>query len=98
MAHITFIHGISNKPEAAALHDLWLRALAREDGLDCGTEGITSSMVYWADVMYASPESQVEPLESANEEAEAQLDASTGDDSRWRQQLPPEEEAFIAAL
>ncbi|HEX2721314.1 MAG TPA: hypothetical protein VHM24_00240 [Gemmatimonadaceae bacterium] len=98
MPHITFIHGISNKPEAAALHDLWLRALARENGPDCTTEGITSSMVYWADVMYPAPETTVEPLESANEENEAQLAAASGDDSRWRHQLPPDESAFVESL
>jgi hypothetical protein len=52
MAHITFIHGLSNKPEAETLHRIWRRALAKGDGgIDLGSEGVTSSMVYWADVL-----------------------------------------------
>lgn len=55
MAHVTFIHGIGNKPEPGALLDRWERALADGDGIDLGTRGITSSMVYWADVLYPEP-------------------------------------------
>lgn len=55
MAHITFIHGILNKPPADELLQSWRDALARAGGLDLGAMEITSSMVYWADVLYASP-------------------------------------------
>ncbi len=71
MPHITFIHGISNKPAKDALLDLWLRALARENGVDCDVDGITTSMVYWADVIYPSPEPDVEVLEAENDMREA---------------------------
>jgi hypothetical protein len=102
MAHITFIHGISNKPEREALRNLWLRALAREDGLDCDLDGITSSMVYWADVMYASPDTTVEAFEgTGNDELEAQRDAAPGVDAAepaWRSQLPAEESEFVEAM
>jgi hypothetical protein len=70
MAHITFIHGISNKPPEEELHKIWLRALAantlgNKDGLDISSEGITSSMVYWADILYEKPMEQ----SSAEEES-----------------------------
>ena len=55
MAHVTFIHGIGNKPAEDALLDRWERSLADGDGIDLGTRGITSKMVYWADVLYPEP-------------------------------------------
>ena len=64
MAHITFIHGIANKPETDVLLRIWRQALARDEGLDLGTEGVTSSMVYWADVMYEAPKPEMAEHES----------------------------------
>jgi hypothetical protein len=55
MAHVTFIHGIGNKPPHDQLIDIWCRSLADRDGLDLGTEGVSCSMVYWADALYATP-------------------------------------------
>ncbi len=55
MPHVTFVHGIANKPPTDKLLDLWRRSLAESDGPDLGSEGVTSSMVYWADVLYAEP-------------------------------------------
>lgn len=101
MPHITFIHGISNKPELDALHDLWRRALARDNGFDCDTEGVTSRMVYWADILYASPDVSVEQLERMEEILEAQHDAAPGADAvdpAWRARLPPDESAFVESL
>jgi hypothetical protein len=68
MPHITFIHGISNKPAQDALLSLWIRSLSDGDGVDLGAEGVTSSMVYWADVLYESPLAE-EARESATNEA-----------------------------
>ncbi|HXH90171.1 MAG TPA: hypothetical protein VNN25_01220, partial [Thermoanaerobaculia bacterium] len=65
MAHVTFVHGIANKPAADRLLQIWLKALAFGDGIDLGANGVTSSMVYWADVMYAAPL----PPEEASEES-----------------------------
>lgn len=31
---------------------MWRDALGQDDGVDLGAEGITSSMDYWADVLY----------------------------------------------
>lgn len=69
MAHVTFIHGIANKPPADALHELWLGSLAQNGGLDLRGRGVTSAMVYWADVLYESPlTTQGEGFESTGTE------------------------------
>ncbi len=75
MPHVTFIHGISNKPPHEQLLDLWSRGLANSDGLDLGAEGITCSMVYWADVMYEFPLSEAERESAMNEAAAENLAA-----------------------
>ena len=94
MAHVTFIHGISNKPPAHLLLDQWERALAYgEGGIDLGTRGITSTMVYWADVMYADPESAT--LESADEFPAAE---QTDVDLSWRDELGGTQRAFVESL
>jgi len=67
MAHVTFIHGIANKPPQDQLLDVWLRSLADDSGVDLGAEGVTSSMVYWADVMYEKPLSEADTESAANE-------------------------------
>ncbi len=55
MGHITFVHGIMNQPSPARLLRDWKRDLADGgDGVDLDVYGVTSSMVYWADVMYAA--------------------------------------------
>jgi len=72
MPHVTFIHGIFNKPPQDHLLDLWIRCLAEGAGLDLGAEGVTSSMVYWADVMYAEPAAEAGAEESAEDESVAE--------------------------
>ena len=57
MAHVTFIHGISNKPPADDLLRIWREALASAaEPLPLGDLGVTSSMVYWADLLYEKPD------------------------------------------
>jgi len=67
MAHITFIHGMANKPAQDRLYTLWGNALQRDDprpdifpspneGIDLDTYSVSSVMVYWADVFYAAPD------------------------------------------
>jgi len=67
MAHITFIHGMANKPKEEVLEILWKNALAKDnpkpevfpspnDGIDLDTYSITSQMVYWSDVLYKDPD------------------------------------------
>lgn len=64
MPHVTFIHGIANKPPADRLQDAWLRTLANA-GLDLSVEGVTTRMVYWADVMHDVPERMTAGVEAA---------------------------------
>ena len=60
MPHVTFIHGLANKPEADKLYEIWLRALAKgDDPLDLRSAGVTSRLVYWADVLYEQPDPDV---------------------------------------
>ena len=55
MAHVTFIHGIGNKTPAETLRTSWLTSLADNDGPELDAEGVSSSMIYWADFMYEAP-------------------------------------------
>jgi hypothetical protein len=76
---VTFIHGIGNKLPPDPLLDAWERSLAVDDGVDLGTLGITSEMVYWADVLY--PEPKEESFESA-------LDAPSVDEDLLELDIP----------
>ncbi|WP_077967395.1 alpha/beta fold hydrolase [Ensifer adhaerens] len=70
MAHVTMIHGIGQKPEEAALLGIWRRALAggpQGTRIDLGAKGVSSSMVYWADVLYPAPDPNVAAHESTDE-------------------------------
>ena len=55
MGHITFVHGIANKPEPEVLLKQWLVALYDNDGVDLDELDVTCSMVYWADLLYPDP-------------------------------------------
>jgi hypothetical protein len=96
MPHVTFIHGIGNKPEADKLLNIWQRSLADNMGIDLGGEGITSSMVYWADVLYAAPDPNIAAYESTEESTSAAVDAV--DNPGAPQAASSEEAAFIASL
>jgi len=96
MAHITFVHGIGNKPVAEELERVWKRALADADGIDLGAEGVTTGVVYWADVMYESPSAAAGSHESADtamgaDEPEVDVDLVAS-------QLGDEEAAWFAGL
>jgi hypothetical protein len=65
MPHVIFVHGISNKPAADQLVEIWRRKLAASSGIDLDDRGITSDMVYWADVLYPSPDTNLAAYESA---------------------------------
>lgn len=105
MAHITFIHGIANKPKQDPLLKLWSRSLAQGGGLDLGTEGVTSSMVYWADVMYPEPlkeEAAQESLEAVEALGADPVDmswkeAEGGEDKIWAAQLAAKLQAALVA-
>ena len=93
---VTFIHGLSNKPEASYLHELWKRKLAHE-GFSLDDNGVLSSMVYWADVLYPSPDTDLAAYESAAAGDEALNDARMAV-TLATEKLPPDEQKFIEQL
>lgn len=95
MPHITFIHGIANKPPADELLEIWRRALAQDDGINLSTRGITSSMVYWADILYAKPAEEKDSHESVGYEAIAE---ESDEDLEWSTVLTGDEAAFVKNL
>lgn len=90
--HITFIHGLANKPPMKDLRRLWLEALAldREDntGFDLGNDNVDDAFVYWADLFYTTPLA-VSDYESVGAELEASLRSA-------RSEL--KEDAWVAAM
>lgn len=97
MPHVTFIHGIANKPPAEDLLRIWRNALADgADPLPLGDRGVTSSMVYWADLMYEKPEEDLSAYEGVLENTAAAIDG--GGNAAPPQPRSAEEAAFIAAL
>ena len=57
--HVTFFHGLANKPAKKELERIWLSALAAtvdgDPGFDLGAVGVSASFVYWADLFYDNP-------------------------------------------
>ena len=98
MAHVTFIHGIGNKPEASALLGIWRRRLAQgSGGLALGDLNVESTMIYWADVLYESPDPNVGAFERAEGRDLIEAAAEPAEPA-----APPaptiEESTFIAGL
>jgi hypothetical protein len=97
LAHVTFIHGIANKPPKDALLEQWRVALFDNDGIDLEGMGVTSSMVYWADLLYAEPLPEVVAQSRESLELDGRIDA--GDtDMTWLLDVGPDEAAFVAAV
>jgi hypothetical protein len=97
MAHVTFIHGIANKPAPDELLAIWRRTLSEAtDALPLGDLGVTTSLVYWADLMYEKPDEDLASHEGVLENTPGAIDASGG------AELPvpasPREEAFLKAM
>ncbi|MFL6547300.1 MAG: hypothetical protein ACJ8OJ_01310 [Povalibacter sp.] len=79
MPHVTFIHGIANKPPADDLLRIWRRALAgAADSLPLGDLGVTTSLIYWADLMYEKPDIDLSAHEGVLENTVEAVDASGG--------------------
>ena len=75
MPHVTFIHGISNKPPAPDLLRIWRQTLAgAATPLPLGDLGITSALVYWADLLYDPPDSDLAAHEGVLENTPAAID------------------------
>lgn len=94
MPHVTFIHGIGNKPAAQILSRDWLRTLAGYD-LDLDAQGVSTSFVYWADVLYPAPVAAEAGYESA---AAAEDDRVEDIGMRWMLEAEGEEAEFLARL
>ena len=94
MPHVTFIHGIANKPPADVLLEDWKHNL-KYGGLNLDTRGVGASMAYWADVMYASPEESTASYESAD----GDCGTSAGDDDNaWIDALPESERKWVSEM
>lgn len=79
MPHVTFIHGVANKPPPAELLRLWQEALANAgEPVPLGDLGVTSSMVYWADLLYDAPDPDTSSYEGVLEDTPAAVDAGGG--------------------
>lgn len=96
MAHVTFIHGILNKAAPDELLADWQRSLAEDGGLSLGAEGVSSTMVYWADVLYEKPLRSG----SGEERLEAAPDAARLEEvpMGWRAGLHGSERELVEAL
>jgi hypothetical protein len=97
MPHITFIHGIANKPPADDLLAIWRRTLAQaSEPVPLGDLGVTASIVYWADLMYERPDEDLAAHEGVLENTAAAIDASGGAEAP----IPAtaEEAAFLEAM
>ena len=88
MPHVTFVHGLANKPSAEDLHNVWRRAIL-DGGLDLAGDGVTTEMVYWADVLYDAPLVAAAHESSFATEAEGEIPLPAA--------YTPEEIAFVEA-
>lgn len=97
MAHVTFIHGISNKPPADDLLRIWREALASAaEAVPLGDLGVTSAMIYWADLLYEKAEEDLSAYEGVLENTAEAIDGA----GHAPPPVPrtPEETAFIEGL
>ena len=97
LGHVTFVHGIGNKPEPSVLLEHWRVALLDDDGIDLASLGVSSSLVYLADVLYPQPLVEASGDESAELELAPMVDTAPSDMS-WLESLPPQERAFVERL
>jgi hypothetical protein len=99
MPHVTFIHGIANKPPQENLLRIWENALNSANGIDLNDAGVTTSMVYWADCFYDAPMAEA-AYESAASLAGPDVAISPQDtvDQSWRQTLPVDEKVMVDKL
>lgn len=116
MAYVTFIHGMANKPPYPALKESWCGALSRDNpargsfdpmgnaGVDLALTGVGFDMTYWADVLYADPETVAEAVQEALLEAVVEGRSVAGKGKRppalkWRGSVKgKEEKEFVEEL
>jgi hypothetical protein len=68
MASALFVHGLSNKPEQKYLLELYKRKLAHEDGPSLDDAGVAAAIIYWANVLYPAPDTDLAAYESVGAE------------------------------
>lgn len=91
-AHVTFIHGLANKPAPDQLRRIWLDALAApvdgDSGFWLSDVGVTDSFVYWADLFYDEP-LPAEDYESVGGDIEASLSSEDPEvtDDDWTRRI-----------
>ncbi len=103
--HITFIHGLANKPAPDDLRRIWLDALAKpvdsDNGFDPEAVGVTTSFVYWADLFYDTPLLAAEYESRANELEQAVATELSLSANAWlaamRKRFPDNETAYPEA-
>lgn len=97
MPHVTFIHGMANKPPADDLLRLWRNALAdAPTPLPLGDMGVSSSMIYWADLLYEKPDDDLSAYEGVLENSAEAVDG--GGSAPPPEPRNADEAAFVAAL
>ncbi|MGV1010224.1 MAG: hypothetical protein ACOYBY_16730 [Dermatophilaceae bacterium] len=97
MAYLTFIHGIANKPPQDELLRQWQTALLVDDGVDLDDLEVSSSMVYWADLLYETPADPGGGHESNELELQQGLDAGDAD-LTWLDGVPQPERRLVEGL
>ncbi|MEJ7766631.1 MAG: hypothetical protein WKF89_02385 [Chitinophagaceae bacterium] len=105
MPHITFIHGIANKPKEDQLLKLWKESLLQDflgngDGIDLDNSGVTTSMIYWADLLYDSAleEGVFESAEGFENGETVAVKDNADPDMAWRGELKGDEKETVDAL
>lgn len=97
--HVTFIHGLANKPPKKELRRKWLEALKvrfnGDPGFDLEEVGVSTSFVYWADLFYTKP-IPTSQYENLNRELEGEFPEGVSLDSddwikKMRLKFPDEE-------
>jgi hypothetical protein len=97
MPHVTLIHGISNKPPPEDLLRIWRETLANAaEPVPLGDLGVTSSLVYWADLLYEKPDDNLSAYEGVLENTPQAVDGA-GDASAPAPRTPAEAE-FLDGL
>jgi hypothetical protein len=97
MPHVTLIHGISNKPPSEDLLRIWRDTLANAaEPVPLGDLGVTSSLVYWADLLYEKPDDNLSAYEGVLENTPQAVDGAGG--ALPPQPRTPEEAEFLDRL
>lgn len=90
--HVTFVHGLANKPAPIELRRIWLDALRasvpEDGGFDLGVSGVSDTFVYWADLFYDAP-IQAADYESVSEEVSDSLKGAnaTAPENEWMEKM-----------